>query len=114
MKPSTMIRSLVCSKHRPAVFAKCGLSEFEHSASAALLIEIYLDGGSTLLKDCHYDGRNEKLKLCTMGMAIIRDTNEIGLNHRVLREIVLTPRGMETAKNAVEVLEKISYNIQRK
>jgi len=107
MKPSTLIRSVACSKHRATVLAKCGLADFEHSSLAALLLDIYADGGKALLKDCHYDGRNEKGRLVKMGMAIIRDTPEVGLNHRILREILLTPKGINTARNAVEQIEKI-------
>jgi len=112
MKPSTIIRKIALSKHREAVFIKCGLTDFTTSSLAALMIDIYLDGGSTMLVDLHYDGRNERGDLVKKGMAKIEPTDQRGTNYKILHRIVLTPKGMAIAKKAVEKISEIMNRIQ--
>jgi len=112
MKPSTLIRKLACSRHRDTVLQKCGMQDFPTSSLAALLIDIYLDGGKTLLIDLHYDGRKLRGVLVKMGMATIQATAQKGTNHKILNVIILTPKGMAIAENAVAKIEKILTKIQ--
>jgi len=112
MKPSTIIRKMACSKHREKFFIQCGLTDFTTSSLAALMIDIYQDGGSTMLVDLHYDGRNERGELVKKGMAIIEATDRRGTNYKILNRIVLTPKGMAIAQNAVEKIEQIMNKIQ--
>jgi len=114
MKPSTIIRKMAFSKHRAKFFLKCGLQEFPCASLAALMLDIYLDGGKTMLIDLHYDGRNERGELVKMGLATIEPTGQRGTNHRILNCIVLTRKGMRVAKNAVEKLEEIMRRIETK
>jgi len=111
MKPSQVIRRLAWTKHREAIFAKCGLQDFTTCSLAALMIDIYLDGSNTLLVNCHYDGRNERGHLVKMGMAKIVKTDQRGTNYKILNAIILTPKGIAIAKKAVEQIDKIMNKV---
>jgi len=112
MTASDVIRKLACSKHRDAAFAAWGLQDFPTSAIAAILTDIYLNGGRTMLIDLHYDGRKLRHVLVQMGMATIAPTDKKGTNHKILSEIILTPKGMAIAENAVAKIEKTMNKIQ--
>ena len=113
MKPSTIIRKLALSKHREKFFHKVGLHEFPMASLAALMIDIYSEGGKTMLKDLHYDGRNERGKLVTMGMATIEKTDQRGTNYKILHRIVLTKKGTAISRDAVEKIEGIMNKIHQ-
>jgi hypothetical protein len=112
MTASDVIRKLALSRHREKCFAKWGLQDFSTSAIAAILTDIYLDGGKTMLIDLHYDGRKLRHVLVQMGMATIKPTDKKGTNHKILNEIILTPKGMAIAENAVAKIEKTMNKIQ--
>ena len=112
MTASDVIRKLASSKHRNAAFAKWGLQDFPTSGIAAILTDIYLNGGKTMLIDLHYDGRKLRHVLVQMGMATIEPTDKKGTNHKILNQIILTPKGMAIAENAVAKIEKTISKIQ--
>ena len=103
---------MASSKHRIKFFLKCGLQDFPCASLAALMIDIYCDGGEKMLVDLHYDGRNERGGLVKMGLATIEKTDKRGTNYRPLHKIVLTPKGVSVSKNAVHQIEKIMTKIQ--
>jgi hypothetical protein len=88
------------------------LQDFPTSGIAAILTDIYSDGGKTMLIDLNHEWRSLRHVLVQMGMATIEPTDKKGTNHKILNEIILTPKGMAIAKNAVAKIEKTLKRIQ--